>query len=154
MDSTTTTGFSDVDASGISEDLVSYLGVLARVTAELRRDGFALAGLRAGQAILDVGCGAGEVCVELGGLADRGLACQRTEVFAAKAVEWREAPQYRQVERLVGHGACSPGCAMVPGTVGRDPITAIAGVMRPACAIPDQGENVTRIAVPAARAVR
>lgn len=68
MDSTATTGFSDVDASGVSADLVSYLGVLARVTAELRREGFALAGLRAGQAVLDVGCGAGEVCVELAGL--------------------------------------------------------------------------------------
>jgi len=64
----TTTGFSDVDASESPDELVSYLGLLARVTVGLRREGYALVGLQPGQAVLDVGCGAGEVCVELSGL--------------------------------------------------------------------------------------
>jgi len=68
MDTHETTGFSDVDASGRSAALVDYLELLAQQMAHLRREGYQMLGLRAGAAVLDVGCGAGEVCVELAGL--------------------------------------------------------------------------------------
>ena len=59
------TGFADVDGSGRAEALVDYLGLVAQHVGEFRRDGYDLLRLRPGSAILDVGCGAGEVCVEL-----------------------------------------------------------------------------------------
>ncbi len=65
MQSFETTGFSDVDASGKSAELVEYLTFLAERMAEMRRKGLDLLNLQAGAAALDVGCGVGEVCVEL-----------------------------------------------------------------------------------------
>jgi len=58
-------GFSDVDKSGRSEALVEYLAEMAQEVAERRRQGYELLRLRSGATVLDVGCGAGEVCVEL-----------------------------------------------------------------------------------------
>jgi ubiquinone/menaquinone biosynthesis C-methylase UbiE len=58
-------GFSDVDKSGRSEALVAYLAEMAQEVGERRRQGYELLRLRSGSAVLDVGCGAGEVCVEL-----------------------------------------------------------------------------------------
>lgn len=63
-----TTGFSDVDGSTRAEDLVDYLTVLADRLADARREGYGMLRLDAGAAVLDVGCGAGEVCVELASL--------------------------------------------------------------------------------------
>ena len=60
-----TTGFSDVDGSTRAEHLVDYLAVLADRLAGARREGYAMLRLLPGAAVLDVGCGAGEVCVEL-----------------------------------------------------------------------------------------
>ena len=62
---TTTTGFSDVDRSGRSAELVDYVTLLASRLGDFRREGYELLGLRRGTAFLDVGCGAGEVCVEI-----------------------------------------------------------------------------------------
>ena len=59
------TGFADVDGSGRADALVDYLGLVARHVGEFRREGYDLLRLRPGSAILDVGCGAGEVCAEL-----------------------------------------------------------------------------------------
>jgi len=59
------TGFSDVDGSGRSEELVDYLALVAQHVGEFRREGYDMLRLRPGDAVLDVGCGAGEVCVEL-----------------------------------------------------------------------------------------
>jgi ubiquinone/menaquinone biosynthesis C-methylase UbiE len=59
------TGFANVDASGRSGELVDYLGLVARHVGEFRREGYGLMRLKPGDAVLDVGCGAGEVCVEL-----------------------------------------------------------------------------------------
>ena len=59
------TGFADVDGSGRSGELVDYLERVARHVGEFRRQGYDLMRLRPGDAVLDVGCGAGEVCVEL-----------------------------------------------------------------------------------------
>jgi len=59
------TGFSDVDRSGRSDALVEYLRVLARAVDQAREIGYAQLCIREGSHILDVGCGAGEVCIEL-----------------------------------------------------------------------------------------
>ena len=59
------TGFSDVDGSGRSDALVDYLSLVAQHVGEFRRHGYDLMRLHSGDAVLDVGCGAGEVCVEL-----------------------------------------------------------------------------------------
>ena len=102
------TGFSDVDASGRSEALVDYLGALAQLVGEVRREGYEMLALRAGDAVLDVGCGAGEVCVELadrvgptGRVAGVDLseamiaAAQRTAAAAGLAIELRVASVYQ-----------------------------------------------------------
>jgi ubiquinone/menaquinone biosynthesis C-methylase UbiE len=62
---TTTTGFSDVDGSGMSDDLVDYLALMADRLAAYRHEGLELLNLSPGSAVLDVGCGAGEICVDL-----------------------------------------------------------------------------------------
>ena len=59
------TGFADVDGSGRSEALVDYLALVAQHVGEFRRAGYDMLRLRPGDAVLDVGCGAGEVCAEL-----------------------------------------------------------------------------------------
>ena len=59
------TGFADVDGSGRADALVDYLGLVAQHVGEFRREGYDRLRLRPGAAVLDVGCGAGEVCVEL-----------------------------------------------------------------------------------------
>ena len=61
----TCTGFSDVDACGRSDDLIDYLALLASRLAEFRREGFELLELQPGSSVLDIGCGAGEVCVDI-----------------------------------------------------------------------------------------
>jgi len=59
------TGFSDVDRSGRSAELVNYLAQVAARMADFRRRGNELLNLTRGSAVLDVGCGAGEMCVEI-----------------------------------------------------------------------------------------
>ena len=59
------TGFSDVDGSGRPGALVDYLALVAQHVGDFRRQGYGLMRLMPGDAVLDVGCGAGEVCVEL-----------------------------------------------------------------------------------------
>lgn len=58
-------GFSNVDANRDAGDLVDYLALAAKHLGERRRAGYEMLHLRPGAAVLDVGCGAGEVCVEL-----------------------------------------------------------------------------------------
>ena len=64
---TFSTGFSDVDASARAPELVDYLGHAARHVTAMRSQDYARLGLEPGHAVLDVGCGAGDVCVELAG---------------------------------------------------------------------------------------
>ena len=59
------TGFADVDGSGRSGELVDYLALVAQHVGGFRRQGYDLMRLAPGDAVLDVGCGVGEVCVEL-----------------------------------------------------------------------------------------
>jgi ubiquinone/menaquinone biosynthesis C-methylase UbiE len=59
------TGFADVDGSGRPEELVDYLELVAKHVKPFRDEGLAELRLRPGAAVLDVGCGAGEVCVDL-----------------------------------------------------------------------------------------
>lgn len=57
--------FSDVDATGNSDYFIQYLGQAAALLATLRREDLDQIGLQSSASVLDVGCGAGEVCVEL-----------------------------------------------------------------------------------------
>ena len=57
--------FTDVDRSANAGELVDYLARLAKRLASMRREDYALLELAPGASVLDVGCGAGEVCVEL-----------------------------------------------------------------------------------------
>jgi len=101
------TGFADVDGSGRSAELVDYLTLVAQHVGEFRRQGYELMRLAPGDAVLDVGCGAGEVCVELaaivgpnGKVAGVDLsetmveAARRTVAASAKSVELRTASIY------------------------------------------------------------
>jgi SAM-dependent methyltransferase len=58
-------GFSNVDASQRSDELIAYLAHIAGRVAAIRAADFARLRLCPNEAVLDVGCGAGEVCVEL-----------------------------------------------------------------------------------------
>ncbi len=60
-----TSGFSDVDGSARAPELIAYLAHLARRLATIRAEDFGRLRIGPGEAVLDVGCGAGEVCVEL-----------------------------------------------------------------------------------------
>jgi ubiquinone/menaquinone biosynthesis C-methylase UbiE len=101
------TGFADVDASGRSDALVDYLALVAQHVGEFRRRGYDLMRLRPGDAVLDVGCGAGEVCVELAAIVGaRGRvagvdlseamveAARRTVAASGRAVELQPASVY------------------------------------------------------------
>lgn len=57
--------FTNVDGSANAGELVDYLARLAKRLADMRREDYALLELAPGASVLDVGCGAGEVCVEL-----------------------------------------------------------------------------------------
>jgi SAM-dependent methyltransferase len=59
------TGFSDVDGSAREAALLDCLALYADRLAGARREGYEMLRLYPGAAVLDVGCGAGEVCVEL-----------------------------------------------------------------------------------------
>ena len=65
MTSAAQAGFSNVDANRDAGDFVDYLALAAKHLAERRRVGYEMLRLGPGAAVLDVGCGAGEVCVEL-----------------------------------------------------------------------------------------
>jgi SAM-dependent methyltransferase len=58
-------GFSDVDTSERAEELVAYLGKLAERLAGWRLEDYSRLDVKPGAAVLDVGCGAGEVSLEL-----------------------------------------------------------------------------------------
>lgn len=101
------TGFSDVDASGRSDALVDYLTLVAPHVGEFRRQGYDLMRLRPGDAVLDVGCGAGEVCVELAALVGTPgrvagvdlsvamvAAARRTVAASGRAIELQSASAY------------------------------------------------------------
>jgi SAM-dependent methyltransferase len=60
-----TTGFSDVDGSERAPELIAYLAHIAGRVAAIRAEDFDRLRIAPGEAILDVGCGAGEVCVQL-----------------------------------------------------------------------------------------
>ncbi len=62
---TQSTGFSSVDDSARAGQLIDYLARLADRLADMRRMDFSRLKIGPGAAVLDVGCGAGEVCVEL-----------------------------------------------------------------------------------------
>jgi ubiquinone/menaquinone biosynthesis C-methylase UbiE len=66
-----TTGFSDVDGSARPDELVAYLSLLADRLVDVRRQGYAMLRLADGASVLDVGCGAGEVCVEIARIVGR-----------------------------------------------------------------------------------
>jgi ubiquinone/menaquinone biosynthesis C-methylase UbiE len=57
--------FSEVDATSEPKAFVEYLDFAAAALGERRRLRYPLLGLRPGDAVLDAGCGAGEVCVDL-----------------------------------------------------------------------------------------
>jgi len=59
------TGFSDVDRSARPSELVDYLTLVAGHLAGMRSEDYEMLRLRPGAAVLDVGCGAGEVCLDL-----------------------------------------------------------------------------------------
>src|SRR4029450_6827921 len=63
-----TTGFSNVDGSERADELVDYLALRADRLADVRREGYAMLRIAPGSTVLDVGCGAGDVCVELAGI--------------------------------------------------------------------------------------
>lgn len=58
-------GFSDVDGTGEPDGYAGYLALLARRFAGRRQQRYPRLALRAGDAVLDAGCGTGEVCADL-----------------------------------------------------------------------------------------
>jgi ubiquinone/menaquinone biosynthesis C-methylase UbiE len=101
------TGFADVDGSGRSGELVGYLMQVAQHVGDFRRQGYELMRLAPGDTVLDVGCGAGEVCVELAAIVGpRGRvagvdlseamveAARHTVAASAMSVELRTASIY------------------------------------------------------------
>lgn len=58
----------DVDASGVAEDMITYLDRAAEVTSALRAESVELLRLNRGATVLDAGCGTGVAAVELADL--------------------------------------------------------------------------------------
>jgi ubiquinone/menaquinone biosynthesis C-methylase UbiE len=92
-----TTGFSDVDASTRADALVDYLAILAERLAGARRAGYEMLRLTSGASVLDVGCGGGEVCVELAARVGRngriaGIDPSEVMIAAAKRAARASAP--------------------------------------------------------------
>src|SRR6476659_694576 len=99
-------GFSNVDASDKASDLVDYLALLARELAGMRKQDYALLGLKRGARVLDVGCGRGEVCIELAelvgpeghvagiDLSEAMIAAARETIGASRQIELRTASAY------------------------------------------------------------
>jgi 2-polyprenyl-3-methyl-5-hydroxy-6-metoxy-1,4-benzoquinol methylase len=89
--------FSDVDASGRSEELAAYLAFVAERLAPIRRQGLQMLGLQSGASALDVACGAGEVCMEIArqlGPEGRVVGIDLSEAMIQKAKQ--EAARCRQ----------------------------------------------------------
>jgi SAM-dependent methyltransferase len=87
------TGFSDVDTSARAPELVEYLGNAARHVAAMRNADYARLQLEPGQAVLDVGCGNGDVCIELASrLGPAGRVCG-VDVSEAMVVAARAAAE-------------------------------------------------------------
>jgi ubiquinone/menaquinone biosynthesis C-methylase UbiE len=57
--------WSHVDKSGRAEELVDFLGRMSRLLGEFRQESYEMLRLHSENCALDVGCGAGEACVEL-----------------------------------------------------------------------------------------
>lgn len=101
------TGFTDVDASGRVDDLVAFLRRIPKASLAYRRVGYEMMGMRPGISVLDVGCGLGEVCVEMAAMAGPGArivgvdsslamveAAGRTVADSGSGVELRRASIY------------------------------------------------------------
>jgi SAM-dependent methyltransferase len=97
-----TTGFSDVDGSERAGDLVDYLQTTAKRLVALRRQGYARLALAPGTSVLDVGCGAGEVCVELAGMVAPGGRVVGIDASAAMVEAAREAAAAAGVQAELG----------------------------------------------------
>ena len=98
---------SDVDAASDPTAMVSYLDQMAAAIGDRRRASYQLLDLREGQRFLDVGCGAGEVLIDVAGLVGRtgrvsGVDLAETMVETTRA-RLREAGVDAEVKRADAH---------------------------------------------------